>query len=201
MFTQFAWQEPSPDVGLACRRYLLRRRDCLGPIDMAARDHPDVVALVAALARFATDGILVKDASGPWRPLLHHAFDRAWQFHAPELELDRGHRPHPLRRFAPRETFIVIPLVSILGGSMAGLRLRCGTSLWLPQTGEPLLDWLARQPGPPILHREPVSPRQQKRLAWRLYRQMVPERLRTLLDTRLHELLRMQDPDHSSDLN
>ena len=104
-------------------------------------------------------------------------------------------------RFAPRETFIVIPLVSILGGSMAGLRLRCGTSLWLPQTGGPLLDWLARQPGPPILHREPVSLRQQQRLVWRLYSQMVPERLRTLLDTELHELLRMQDPDHSSDLN
>ena len=104
-------------------------------------------------------------------------------------------------RFAPRETFIVIPLVSILGGSMAGLRLRCGTPLWLPQTGGPLLDWLARQPGPPILHREPVSLRQQQRLAWRLYRQMVPERLRTLLDAKLHELLRMQDPDHSSDLN
>ena len=37
--------------------------------------------------------------------------------------------------------------------------------------------------------------RQQQRLAWRLYRQMVPERLRTLLDTRLDKLLRMQDPD------
>ena len=195
MFTQFAWQEPSPDVGLACRRYLLRHRDCLEPIDDAARDHPDIAALVATLTRFATDGILVRDETRPWRPLLHYAFDRAWQFHAPELELDREQRPHPLRHLAPREAFIVIPMVCILGGSMAGLRLSCGTSLWLPQTSGPLLDWLHRQPGPPILHREPVSLRQQQRLAWRLYRQMVPERLRTLLDTRLDKLLRMQDPD------
>jgi len=183
------------DVGLACRRYLLRRRDYLEPIADAARDHPDVAALIAVMARFATDGILVKDGARPWQPLLHHAFDRAWQFHAPELEHDLAYGPHPLRRFAPRETFIVIPLVCVLARSMAELRLSCGTSLWLPQTGEPLLDWLARQPGPPSLHREPVSLRQQQRLAWRLYRQMVPDRLRTLLDTELWELLRMQDPD------
>ena len=187
------------DVGLACRRYLLRRRDYLDPIVDAARDHPDVAALVAALARFATDGILVRDGSEAWQPLLHRAFDWAWQFHAREFALDVERTPNPLRRFAPRETFIVIPLISRLGGSMAGLRLRCGTSLWLPQTGEPLLDWLARQPGPPSLHHEPVSLRQQRRLIWRLYSQMVPERLRTLLDTGLHELLRMQDPDHISD--
>ena len=204
MFTQFAWQEPSPDVGLACRRYLLRRRDCLDPIVDAARDHPDVAALVAALTRFATDGILVKDEARPWRPLLHHAFDRAWQYHAPEFELDLEHGPHPVRRIAPRESFIVTPLVCILGHSMAGLRLRCGTALWLPQTGEPLLDWLARQPGLPTLHREPVSLLQRRRLVWRLYRQMVPERLRTLLDAAEAELaanLLMQDPDHSSNLN
>jgi hypothetical protein len=84
---------------------------------------------------------------------------------------------------------------------MAGLRLRCGTALWPPQTGQPLPDWLARRPGPPILHDEPVSLRRQQRLAWRLYGQMAPERLRTLLDTRLHELPRMEDPGHSSGFN
>ena len=204
MSTQFAWQEPSPDVGLACRRYLLRRRDYLDPIVDAARDHPDVAALVAALTRFATDGILVKDEARPWRPLLHHAFDRAWQYHAPEFELDLEHGPHPVRRIAPRESFIVTPLVCILGHSMAGLRLRCGTALWLPQTGEPLLDWLAHHPGSPRLHSEPVSLLQQRRLTWRLYSQMVPEGLRSLLDDAEAELkahLLMQDPDHSSYLN
>lgn len=198
MFTQFAWREPSPDVGLACRRYLLRRRDYLDPIADAARDHPDVAALVATLTRFATDGILVRDETRPWRPLLHDAFDRAWQFHAPEFERDLEHGPTPARRIAPRESFIVTPLVRILGGAMAGLRLRCGTSLWLPQTGEPLLDWLACQPSPPILHSEPVSLRQQRRLTWRLYSQMVPEGLRSLLDAAEVELkahLLMQDPD------
>jgi len=203
MFTQFAWREPSTDVGLACRRYLLRRRDYLDPIADAARDHPDVAALVAALTRFATDGILIRDEARPWRPLLHHAFDRAWQFHAPEFEFDLEHGPHPVRRIAPRETFIVTPLVRILGGSMAGLRLRCGPALWLPQTGEPLLDWLARQPTPPVLHHEPVSLLQQRRLTWRLYSQMVCEGLRSLLDAAEAELrvhLLMQDPDHSSDL-
>jgi hypothetical protein len=183
------------DVDHACRRHLLRRRDHLEPIEMAAHDHPDVAAPVATLTRFATDGILVRDEIRPWRPLLHHAFDRAWQFHAPELGPDREHRPHSLRRFAPRETFIVIPMVCILGGSMAGLRLSCGTSLWLPQTGGPLLDRLARQSGLPILHREPVSLRQQQRLAWRLHSQMVPARLRILVDTRLHEPLRPQGAD------
>ena len=202
MFTQFAWQEPSPDVGLACRRYLLRRRDCLEPIADAARDHPDVAALVAALTRFATDGILIKVEARPWRPLLHYAFDRAWQFHATEFELDLEHGPNPARRIAPRESFIVTPLIRILGHSMAGLRLRSGPALWLPQTGEPLLDWLARQPGRPSLHREPVTLLQRRRLAWRLYSQMVPEGLRSLLDTAEAELaasLLMQDPDHSSE--
>ena len=103
MFTHYAWQEPSPDVGLACRRYLLRRRDYLDPIVDAARDHPDVAALVAALARFATDGILVRDGSEAWQPLLHRAFDWAWQFHAREFALDVERTPNPLRRFAPRE--------------------------------------------------------------------------------------------------
>jgi hypothetical protein len=101
MFTQFAWREPSPNVGLACRRYLLRRRGYLEPIADAARDHPDVAALIAVMARFATDGILVKDGARPWQPLLYHAFDRAWQFHAPEFEHDLAYGPHPLRRSAP----------------------------------------------------------------------------------------------------
>jgi hypothetical protein len=70
-------------------------------------------------------------------------------------------------------------VVCILAESMAGLRLSCGPSLWLPQTGEPLLDWLAS----PARRSCTASPRQQQRLAWRLYRQRVPERLRTLLDT------------------
>ena len=92
----------------------------------------------------------------------------------------------------------------MLGRSMAGLRLSCGSALWLPQTGEPLLHWLARQPGPPVLHREPVSQLQRQRLTWRLYSQMVPEGLRSLLDDAEAELkahLLMQDPDHSSYLN
>ena len=203
MFTQFAWREPSPNVGLACRRYLLRRRAYMDPIVDAARDHPDVAALVAALTRFATDGILVRNETRPWRPLLYCAFDRAWQSHAPELELDLDYGPHPIRRIAPRESFIVTPLVRMLGHSMAGLHLRCGPALWLPQTGEPLLDWLARQPGPPSLHSEPVTLLQRRRLTWRLYSQMVPEGLHSLLDAAAAELkahLLIQDPDHSSEL-
>lgn len=129
------------DVGLACRRHLLRRRDYLEPLDMSARDHPDVAALIDTLVR-------------------------------------------------------------ILGHSMAGLQLRCGPALRLPQTGEPLLGWLVRRPGRSSLHSEPVSLRQRRRLTWRLYSQMVPECLCSLLDAAEAELaanLLTQDPDHSSE--
>ena len=86
MFRRFVWQEPClgcwphlPPLSPAPPRPSRADRHCLATIILAAHDHPDVVALAATLARFATDGALVKDETRPWRPLLHHAFDRAWQ--------------------------------------------------------------------------------------------------------------------------
>ena len=47
--TPLFWQSPSPDPRLGTRRYLLRRRHCWEPVRLAARQHPDLAPLVAAL--------------------------------------------------------------------------------------------------------------------------------------------------------
>lgn len=86
MAPTFCWQQPSRDPQLATCRYLLRRRDCWGPIQAAACQHPDVSPMVAALLAFATDGLVIikekvsEQAVPRAKPLLHWAFDLTWQF-------------------------------------------------------------------------------------------------------------------------
>ena len=85
----------------------------------------------------------------------------------------------------PLVAYLVVPGTHVVGSELAGVRLRRGTALWSPQTSEPLQDWLALHAGPVGLHRDATERPLQARLAWRLYRHAVPERLRTLLDSTL----------------
>ena len=193
MSSTLSWQLPSLDPHLAARRYLLRRRDCLAPIRTAAFQHPDLGPMIRALLAFATDGILLAEERRTARPLVHLAFDEAWQLYTPQREHDDAHGPMWPRPILPLETYLVILPVAYLAREMAGLRLRCGEAFWSPQTGAPLQDWLRRQHGEVVLHAEPLTLEAQQRLRWRLYNHAVPERLRHLLDSRLTEVLRIRD--------
>ena len=193
MSSTLSWQLPSLDPHLAARRYLLRRRDCLAPIRTAAFQHPDLGPMIRALLAFATDGILLAEERRTARPLVHLAFDEAWQLYTPQREHDDAHGPMWPRPILPLETYLVILPVAYLAREMAGLRLRCGEAFWSPQTGAPLQDWLRRQHGEVVLHAEPSTLEAQQRLRWRLYNHAVPERLRHLLDSRLTEVLRIRD--------
>ena len=193
MSSTLSWQVPSPDPHLAARRYLLRRRDCLAPIRTAVFQHPDLAPMIKALLAFATDGILLAEERRTARPLVHLAFDEAWQLYTPEREHDDAHGPMWPRPIVPLETYLVILPVAYIAREMAGLRLRCGEALWSPQTGAPLQDWLRQQHGEVVLHAEPSTIEAQRRLKWRLYNHAVPERLRHLLDSQLTEVLRIRD--------
>lgn len=160
---------------------------------LAARQHPDLAPLVASLFAFVTDGILVQDGEGPARPLLHHAFDQAWGLHAGGPRYCARNGIDPDAGPVPLVAYLVIPAIDIVAVGLAGVRLRRGTALWSPQTSEPLQDWLALHAGPVGLHRDTTERPQQARLAWRLYRHAVPERLRTLLDSTLPEVLRIRE--------
>ena len=152
MSSTLSWQLPSLDPHLAARRYLLRRRDCLAPIRTAAFQHPDLGPMIRALLAFATDGILLAEERRTARPLVHLAFDEAWQLYTPQREHDDAHGPMWPRPILPLETYLVILPVAYLAREMAGLRLRCGEAFWSPQTGAPLQDWLRRQHGQVVLH-------------------------------------------------
>ena len=193
MSSTLSWQQPSPDPRLAARRYLLRRRDCLAPIRTAVLQHPDLAPMIKALLAFATDGLLLAEERRRARPLVHLAFDEAWQLYTPEREHDDAHGPMWPRPIVPLETYLVILPVAYIAREMAGVRLRCGDALWSPQTGAPLQDWLCRQHGEVVLHAEPSTLEAQLRLRWRLYNHAVPAPLRHLLDSRLPEVLRIRD--------
>ena len=192
MSSTLSWQLPSPEPHLAARRYLLGRRDCLAPIRTAVLQHPDLAPMIRALLAFATDGILLAEERRTARPLVHLAFDEAWQLYTPEREHDDAHGPMWPRPIVPLETYLVILPVAYIAREMAGLRLRCGEAFWSPQTA-PLQDWLCRQHGEVVLHAEPSTIEAQRRLKWRLYNHAVPERLRHLLDSQLTEVLRIRD--------
>ena len=193
MSSTLSWQQPSLEPRLAARRYLLCRRDCLQPIRTAVFQHPDLAPMIRALFAFATDGILLAEERRTARPLVHLAFDEAWQLYTPEREHDDAHGPMWPRPIVPLETYLVILPVAYIAREMAGLRLRCGEAFWSPQTGAPLQDWLCRQHGEVVLHAEPSTIEAQRRLKWRLYNHAVPERLRHLLDSQLTEVLRIRD--------
>ena len=126
MSSTLSWQQPSPDPRLAARRYLLRRRDCLAPIRTAVLQHPDLAPMIKALLAFATDGLLLAEERRRARPLVHLAFDEAWQLYTPEREHDDAHGPMWPRPIVPLETYLVILPVAYIAREMAGLRLRCG---------------------------------------------------------------------------
>ena len=104
------------------RRYLLRRRDCWEPVRLAARQHPDLAPLVAALFAFVTDGILVQDGEGPARPLLHHAFDQAWGLHAGGPRYCARHGIDPEGGPVPLVAYLVVPGIHIVAAELAGVR-------------------------------------------------------------------------------
>ena len=155
--TPLFWQSPSPDPRLGTRRYLLRRRHCWEPVRLAARQHPDLAPLVAALFAFVTDGILVQDGEGPPQPLLHHAFDQAWALHAGGSRHGEQNGIDPTGGPVPLVACLVIPTLHIVAAELAGVRLHRGLGLWSPQTSEPLRDWLERHSGTVTLHNEPPS--------------------------------------------
>jgi hypothetical protein len=95
-------------------------------VRLAARQHPDLAPLVAALFAFVTDGILVQDGEGPPQPLLHHAFDQAWALHAGGSRHGEQNGIDPTGGPVPLVACLVIPTLHIVAAELAGVRLHRG---------------------------------------------------------------------------
>lgn len=193
--TTLFWLSPSPDPELATRRILLERGGCWEPVRMTTRRHPELASLVEALFAFVTDGIHLAAGQERPLPLLHHAFDQAWALHARDARSGEPNGSGEPAGAVPLVAYLVIPTLHIVAAELAGVRLCRGVGVWSPQTGEPLQNWLQHHAGPVTLHKEPTELPQQARLRWRLYNQLVPESLRSMLDDTLPDVLRIRESD------